>query len=492
LQIIPTSNGEILKFKSNSNPAFLGTNKINIGDKYLWLTADVKPTAINSKTIKINALSNPINLAFLESPIITTNLADLAGIQTITDVPLTISTVATPAANIYQGENGNPMYIFKVDAPTTTATITGMRINTLGTYTGNSFLGTDLRGFLLYYNSVNDFSTATYLQGNWYNPYCCLSTVQAFTGSVAPRAVPVTIPAGQSGYFYLIPMINTTAIPAHTIKVDGSANPVALELLNGVIPIITNNQTDIAGTQTIISTTVLPAPIISSNSTTFCNGNTPSGVTLTGTGCPSSSKTAWFLGTNSTAFASTNGSIIVTPTTNSIYKVSCVGTGFSSGISLPITINSVFIGQPSILNATPNTFVVAGNPVILNDPFCSFYGSSTVWEDLSTLNPRTVYPINTSVFSVRCSNGPCISTTQRSITITVTCPLALILASTADDITSGIVRKIASTSSGGNISATNKINGPSNVSYTARVIDLNPGFLASSSAVFKAEPGGCL
>jgi large repetitive protein len=203
------------------------------------------------------------------------------------------------------------------------------------------------------------------------------------------------------------------------------------------------------------------------------------------------SQTAWFLGGSSVAFASTNGTIVVTPSVTSTYVVSCMGTVTSSGTSTSVTITPVNINQPTGLSALPTSVTTAGTPVTLTATGCG--AQTVVWENLSTVNPRIVIPTATNIYTFRCSNAPCTSSGQGSVTVLFgPCPLTLTLASTVDDVPAGIVSKIASQNPGGNISATNKVTGSANVYYTARVIDLNPGFLASPSAVFKAEPGGCL
>jgi hypothetical protein len=484
VNIVPTGNGEILNF---TIPSFMG---IVNGDGYLWILAEVNATASLGRNIKINAATNPTSVTFTENPTITSTLSNIADFQTIVDLLLTLSTIATPLTNVYQGENGNPMYILKVDAPSQLAQIRSMVVKTTGTYTGNGYNSVDLRSFTLFYNNVNDFSTATFLETNWANagPSGGFSTTNQ---TYLSFYTPVNIPAGQSGYFFLAPWVRNTGVVGHTMKVDGSANPITFGILGGGIPTITNNQTDIGGVQTIIAATVVPTPTISASSTTFCNGNSPAGVTLTGTNCPGGSQTAWFLGGSSVAFASTNGSIVVTPSTTSTYTVSCMGTGTSSGTSTSVTITPVNINQPTGLSALPTSVTTAGTPVTLTATGCG--AQTVVWENLSTINPRIVIPTATNIYTFRCSNAPCTSSGQGSVTVLFgPCPLTLTLASTADDVPAGTISKIASQNPGGNISATNKVTGSANVFYTARVIDLNPGFLASPSAVFKAEPGGCL
>jgi hypothetical protein len=71
------------------------------------------------------------------------------------------------------------------------------------------------------------------------------------------------------------------------------------------------------------------------------------------------------------------------------------------------------------------------------------------------------------------------------------CATSMTLASTADDISSGILIKEVNASNGV-IIATNKITGSANVTYKAgKSVSLEPGFKADNGVVFKTEFGGC-
>ncbi|MFC3812730.1 3-coathanger stack domain-containing protein [Lacihabitans lacunae] len=489
LNTTPTSNGESVTFTSTLGSTF--ANSISItGDKYLWITADASPSATNNNTIKINASSNPLTLTFFENPnisLIPEMPSDIAGTQTIKDVPLILSSLPTPAANVYQGEYGNPLYILKVESPSLPATISSITIQNTGTITGSPWYGPDMSGFFLFYNTINDFNTATFLAGSWrnQNPYLATNSLFFYSFDSSP-----IIAAGQSGYFFLIARAKGTGVVGHNFKIDGSSNPTTIELPNGGIPSITNNQTDVGGLQTIIARTVTPTPVVTTSSATYCSGNSPAGVTLTGTNCPSPSQTAWFEGGSSVAFASSNGSIVVTPTATTTYTTMCAGTGYTSAVSNSVTISPVIINQPTSLIASPTTSPSPGSPITLTANGCA--GQSVIWDDLSSVNPRIVSPSSSSSYTFRCFNSPCTSSGQGSYTINIgPCPMTLTLASTADDIGSGTLLKTASANAGGNISATNKINGTADVKYTARAINLLPGFLAETNKVFLATPGGC-
>ncbi|WP_394992272.1 ELWxxDGT repeat protein [Emticicia sp.] len=99
-------------------------------------------------------------------------------------------------------------------------------------------------------------------------------------------------------------------------------------------------------------------------------------------------------------------------------------------------------------------------------------------------------PPATTVYTASCREKVCVSA-PASKTITIySCPPNLSLASTSDDINSGIITRQAN-STNGSITATNKITGTAKVTYQAKNIQLNAGFKADNGTVFKAEIGGC-
>ncbi|MCP9770498.1 LamG domain-containing protein [Lacihabitans sp. LS3-19] len=109
-------------------------------------------------------------------------------------------------------------------------------------------------------------------------------------------------------------------------------------------------------------------------------------------------------------------------------------------------------------------------------------------------------PINTttSSFTATASNTYTASVsygigcnTSVNKTVSVNSNAALVsLSSPNDDIASAIITKTAS-SLNGKIVATNKITGTARVSYQAKALELNAGFIADAGTVFSAEIGGC-
>ena len=218
-------------------------------------------------------------------------------------------------------------------------------------------------------------------------------------------------------------------------------------------------------------------------------------VTLTASGCSGTYK--WYNVAVGGSVINTGASIpnINTPGT---YYVDCtVGTCVGSRASTTITLKpsaptvtgvTISSGQTATLNATGCSGTVnwyastLGNAPVL--------GSGASY----TTSPLT---INTTYYA-DCVVGLCTSNTRTPGVVTVTnCTSSLVLASTADDISSGDVLKQASATASipapnANIMATNKITGTgTKATYQAKSILLNPGFSAATGTIFKAEPGGC-
>ncbi len=82
-----------------------------------------------------------------------------------------------------------------------------------------------------------------------------------------------TSAAGASGYFIIAVNVNSSATTGNTVKVNGLSNPVSFGYTTA--PTITNNQTDIAGTQTILAAgvTLTTFPLAAANITQGTNDN---------------------------------------------------------------------------------------------------------------------------------------------------------------------------------------------------------------------------
>ena len=218
-------------------------------------------------------------------------------------------------------------------------------------------------------------------------------------------------------------------------------------------------------------------------------------VTLTASGCSGTYK--WYN-------VAVGGSVINTGasfpniTTQGTYYVDCtVGTCVGSRASTTITLKP---SAPTVAGVT----ISSGQTATLNATNCSgtvnWYASTLGNAPVLGSGPSyTTSPltINTTYYA-DCVVGLCTSNTRTPGVVTVTnCSSSLVLASTADDISTGDILKQASATASipapnANIMATNKITGTgTKATYQAKSILLNPGFSASTGTIFKAEPGGC-
>jgi len=219
---------------------------------YFIIVVDVSATATAGNTIKVDGLANPVVFGFATGPTVTNNQTDAAGVQTIIGGAVTLSSSPVAAANIAQGAANTIAYVVKMDVTGVAVTSNNMQFTLGGTYDNN-----DLSAVSVYFNA-----TAPTLSG--------ATVVAGFgVGFAAPHtystAIFKTIAAGSSGYFIIVVDVSATATAGNTIKVDGLANPVVFGFATG--PSVTNNQTDIAGTQTIqsVGVTLSTLPVAASN-----------------------------------------------------------------------------------------------------------------------------------------------------------------------------------------------------------------------------------
>ncbi len=235
----------------------------------------------------------------------------------------------------------------------------------------------------------------------------------------------------------------------------------------------------------VATVTVSPKPakpIISPSSPSICVGSSSS-VTLTSTACEGGIL-YWTDGLFGT-------SISVSPSADKTYKVACMIMGCVSDSSDAVTVTVTPIPAAPTLTATPSS-IVLGQTSSLSATGCA--GTVTWSLGGSTANPLVITPNATATYTATCTINSCVSPVSTSVTVIVTstepCQNQLNLVSTADDYSSGVQLKQAS-STNGKITATNKITGTAISTYQAKVIELNAGFKADAGTVFKAEVGGC-
>ncbi len=202
---------------------------------YYVITVNVNSDATDNNIVKINGATDPVVLGFTTAPTVTNNQSDLAGAQTIQASDVTLTTSALAAGNINQGTNSNIVYVTKIDAATEPVSVNKISFTLNGT-----FDATDLATVSIYFNPSSPTVGGSFLG----------STSAAFaSGHLYSIAINSNIAAGGSGYYVITVNVNSDATDNNTVKINGASDPVVLGFTT--TPNITNNQADLAGTQTI-------------------------------------------------------------------------------------------------------------------------------------------------------------------------------------------------------------------------------------------------
>lgn len=214
---------------------------------YFIITASTAAAATSGNTVKIDGTANPVTFSFnYSTPAIINNQTDVAGTQTIQTAAVTISSVVIPASNIGQGTYDNMTYIVKIDVTVAPVIITSTQFTLTGTHDNN-----DLTYIILYINSIPSIYNTNNLNGT--------SGLYAAPHSYSITHAPKTIAAGSTVYLMIMVRTSSAATPGNTVKINGSANPVTFGYTS--TPNITNNQTDAAGSLTIVASELTLATI---------------------------------------------------------------------------------------------------------------------------------------------------------------------------------------------------------------------------------------
>ncbi|MEP7231797.1 MAG: T9SS type A sorting domain-containing protein [Ginsengibacter sp.] len=263
----PTVSGA--SFLGNSNAAFAAPHTYTIAVSrtmvagstgYYIIVANVSSTATDNNTVKIDGAINPIVFGFTTVPNITNSQTDAAGIQTIQGADVTITSATIAASNIAQSTNNNIVYVAQMSVATEPVTVNNIQFTLDGTHNAS-----DLGLVSIYFNATAPTVSGASFLGN---------TAAAFA---APHTytIPIsrTMAIGSTGFYIIVANVNSNAIDNNTIKVNGATNPVIFGFTTA--PNVTNNQTDIAGTQTIKASgvTVTSANVTASNINQGTNSN---------------------------------------------------------------------------------------------------------------------------------------------------------------------------------------------------------------------------
>ena len=214
---------------------------------YFIITASTVAAATSGNTIKIDGTANPVTFSFnYSTPAIINNQTDVAGTQTIQTAAVTISSVPIPASDIGQGTYASMAYIVKIDVAVAPVIITSTQFTLTGTHDNN-----DLTYIMLYGNSIPSIYNTNNLNGT--------SGLYAAPHSYSISHAPKKIAAGSTAYIMITVRTSSAATPGNTVKINGSANPVTFGYTS--TPNITNNQTDVAGSLTIVASELTLATI---------------------------------------------------------------------------------------------------------------------------------------------------------------------------------------------------------------------------------------
>jgi hypothetical protein len=127
--------------------------------------------------------------------------------------------------------------------------INAIQFTFTGTHDNN-----DLTVFQVYFNvTALAVSGGTLVASNIPATFAAPHTYNTVFNNVGIGQV---IAAGGSGYFIIVVNTSASATSSNTIKINGLADPVSFGYTTS--PTISNNQTDAAGTQTILATGVTP------------------------------------------------------------------------------------------------------------------------------------------------------------------------------------------------------------------------------------------
>ena len=154
---------------------------------------------------------------------------------------IVVSTESIAAANVAQGSANNIVYIAKVDVAVSPVTIATMQFTLLGTHDNN-----DLTTYRIYVNSTPSLAGATLISSTPAN----FAAPNTYNDDIPNQ----TIAAGITRYFIITVFTDAAATHGNTIKVNGATNPVIFTYTTA--PTVTNSQTDAAGVQTIIASSI--------------------------------------------------------------------------------------------------------------------------------------------------------------------------------------------------------------------------------------------
>lgn len=234
IQSQSTGSGETLSFNypSHTDPS---------STVYFLITAEIAANAITGRTLGIDGPNNELSMDFYPVPTVIDNQTNAAVLKTIIDRSITYSTEPLTAGNALQSANNHPLYTLKVVNEGTATSFNSLNIKTNGTYSSS-----DINEFKLWQNNSPGIEGAT-----------LTSTDASVTGAGETLSFSgsPTLAANSTTYFLITANVNEDASPEKTFGVNGATNELSIAY-PGPSPVITNNQTNVAGLQTILLNTI--------------------------------------------------------------------------------------------------------------------------------------------------------------------------------------------------------------------------------------------
>ncbi len=234
---------------------FTGLNQVTSAGTsgYFWITTDITNTATANANLSVNAIT-PANLTYELTPIYTGSTTN-GGTQTILPVPRVALADAgqVAAANVNQGTVGHQLYRFTTAITTANATLNSLSFVTAGTYAA-----IDVLNFKLWYNTTNDFSSASQIGSQIIG--------SLGTGTHTFSGLDISTNAGTTGYFWITTDIAPFPTNGRTIRV----NAITTANLSYSTLVFASGTATNAGYQTITTTNgiILSStfPAVSANS----------------------------------------------------------------------------------------------------------------------------------------------------------------------------------------------------------------------------------
>lgn len=210
---------------------------------FLFLTVDIANNAIENHFLKVNGNDNPIQIQFVNNPIIQNLQSDLSGVHSVQNKQITIETIPTASKEVLTGSSQNEIYKFRLTSTSPIISIPSVKVRFDGTYQPSDIESIGLK----------------------FNSYYVLAS--NFTMPVSGQEVVLSFPQNDITYnssnpmdFRLFINLKHSATDGSTIKVTGSASNVQVGFPFNVT--INNQQSDLAGWITFARPRVLLETIV--------------------------------------------------------------------------------------------------------------------------------------------------------------------------------------------------------------------------------------